>query len=166
MEAVDGNDTGPGALLTSMESTEIERTLLDDLQMLPRARGANNHMGSLFTADEKGMEVVLRILRERGLFFLDSYTTKDSAVQKSCRRMGIPYRKRDIFIDNEQDEEKMLAALYQGLEVAESEGHAVLIGHVWSDGLPAVLKRFFRDERLEDFDIAYLSELFNEEITE
>ncbi len=68
-------DPGPGALLAGMPPEELRQVLLADLATVPGAAGANNHMGSRLSEDEGALAVILAVLRERGLFFLDSYTS-------------------------------------------------------------------------------------------
>src|SRR3546814_6925467 len=69
-------DPGPNALLRSLDPAEIERRLQWGLVRFDGYVGVNNHMGSAFTEDAKGMGIVLRELEHRGLMFLDSRTTR------------------------------------------------------------------------------------------
>ena len=50
-----------------------------DLGSVPYSDGVNNHMGSRATADAALMARVMKVLRERNLFFIDSRTTASSA---------------------------------------------------------------------------------------
>lgn len=51
-------------------------------RLLPYIKGVNAHMGSKATADEGLMRIVLEEVKERGLYFVDSYTTDKSVVTK------------------------------------------------------------------------------------
>ena len=55
-------------LLVSMDDAAISERLEDFMRNLPRAVGANNHMGSEFTEHEDKMRVVLNTLKGRGLY--------------------------------------------------------------------------------------------------
>ena len=65
---------GPGPLLLGYSEQTTRERLEGMLARLPGAVGANNHMGSAYTGDPDKMAVVLAVLAERGLFFLDSRT--------------------------------------------------------------------------------------------
>ena len=66
---------GPGALFLSMNEDEIVRILDQNLKEVQGVQGVNNHMGSLFTEDEGKMLIILKALKRRNLFFVDSRTT-------------------------------------------------------------------------------------------
>ncbi len=122
-------DPGPGAVLTSQEREEILRILEEDLASLPEVAGVNNHMGSKATADGRVMETVLNLLKEKGLFFIDSRTTAKTVAFSLAREMGIPSAERSVFLDNVKDSEAIDARLEELLDLAEERGWAVGIGH-------------------------------------
>ncbi|MDD3295024.1 MAG: divergent polysaccharide deacetylase family protein, partial [Geobacteraceae bacterium] len=62
-------------LLLSYDDDEIQKRIGGYLRMVPHAVGANNHMGSCYTEDRDRMRSVLGILKENGMFFVDSMTT-------------------------------------------------------------------------------------------
>ncbi len=74
MEPLDypAKDPGPGALLKSMTSEAMAEVLKEDLAAVPNAVGVNNHMGSRLTEDEEVIRLILTMLKERRLSFLDS----------------------------------------------------------------------------------------------
>ena len=59
-------------LLVAQSEEEITARTVDLLNAVPHAKGANNHMGSRFTEHEEKMLPVLKVLKGRGLFFIDS----------------------------------------------------------------------------------------------
>jgi len=87
-------------------------------------------MGSRATADRRVMTAVLAVVRERGLFFVDSRTTLDSVAAAVAREMGIPVAERAVFLDNEDDPAYIAAQVRRLLELARAKGSAVAIGHV------------------------------------
>jgi polysaccharide deacetylase 2 family uncharacterized protein YibQ len=93
--------------------------------------------------DEKIMEIVLQICRERGIIFLDSRTTAETKVPVVSRRLEIPIRERDVFLVNEQDRNSILRYLNTGLERAGQKGNAIMIGHTWSPQLAPLLEELY-----------------------
>ncbi len=124
-----GADPGPNALLTGLKRADLVRRLEAGLAAIASYVGISNHMGSRFTHDLGSMAVVMEILRERGLLFLDSRTSAATVGAEAARRFAVPYTERDVFLDNEDS----LVAIRRQLEVVEDiarrQGHAVALGH-------------------------------------
>ncbi|MDR1748822.1 MAG: divergent polysaccharide deacetylase family protein, partial [Spirochaetaceae bacterium] len=74
-------DPGPGAITRNTEIAEIGNILEKNLNEIGPVAGMNNHEGSLITADAAAMGTVLQFCRQKGIFFLDSRTTAQSAAQ-------------------------------------------------------------------------------------
>lgn len=163
MEPINGEDPGPGALFTTMETDELRDSASAIISSLSGAQGVNNHMGSRFTSDKKSMNTVLQVLKEEGKFYLDSYTTAESVVEEMCNQNNMVYHKRDVFVDNNQEAENMEKAMRDGFVLAEKRGEAVLIGHVWSDNLPAVIEELYREGIKNGYQFAHLSELYKKD---
>ncbi|NLL42436.1 MAG: divergent polysaccharide deacetylase family protein [Firmicutes bacterium] len=131
MEALDGSlELGPGGITAEMDADEVKAQLKENLASLPLVAGLNNHMGSLITSDPTVMTYVLEVVKELGLFFVDSRTSTSSVVPEVARQVGVPYGVNNLFIDNESDVEKIKAQVRAGLDLAQKQGHAVIIGHV------------------------------------
>lgn len=138
---------GPNALLTSLSTDEIRRRFDADLDLLPNAVGANNHMGSLFTRDARAMAPVIEELKKRGLLFLDSRTVGSSVAADAAREAAIPYATRDVFLDNVMTVAAVRTQLAEVEAIARRRGYAVAIGHPhdatlqalgpWLQSLPA-----------------------------
>lgn len=116
-------------LLLAQSDDEIRSRVLGYLQQLPNAVGANNHMGSGFTEQKEKMQVVLAMLQERGLFFLDSITTPRTTGLKVAAELRMQHVRRDVFLDNEQRDTYIKGQLDQAVARARKYGHAVAIGH-------------------------------------
>ncbi|AWK85089.1 divergent polysaccharide deacetylase family protein [Azospirillum thermophilum] len=143
-------DPGPGALLVSLDRGEIQRRVAAALGSFDGYVGVNNHMGSRFTADRSLMAPVLGELQRRGLLWLDSRTTPNSAGIALAREMRMPYAARDIFLDNDMTVPAVLAQLRKTEQVARSQGYAIAIGHphdatieALASWMPEVQKRGF-----------------------
>ena len=59
---------------------KIRRLLEGSFSQLPQAVGMNNHMGSLATADQRVMNLIMEYLQSTRRFYLDSRTTRDTVV--------------------------------------------------------------------------------------
>ncbi len=129
MEPEGSENPGPGALKVGLSAEELERRTLLFLQEVPGARGVNNHMGSRFTRDEAGMRVVLRVLAQNDLFFLDSWTHPGSVGPRLAGELGVPFRVRDVFLDDDQAPSAVAAQFRRWLDIARRRGTAVAIGH-------------------------------------
>ena len=122
-------DPGPGALFLSYSGERIRRLVEENLKAVPHAVGSNNHMGSRFTEDAGAMREVLGVLKQQGMFFVDSYTTSKSTGLELERSMGIPTARRHVFLDNVKDSSKVCTQLEQLVALARKKGWAIGIGH-------------------------------------
>lgn len=113
----------------AMDENTVRRVISEALDSVPFAKGVSNHMGSKATRDNRLMEIVFDELKNRGLFFLDSYTAKDSVCSDIAAEKGVPYIRRDIFIDNQKDETYIREQLEKLVKMRKTEGSAVGIGH-------------------------------------
>lgn len=128
MQAVSAN-ANPGERYVTIDSTPEEiSSLLDDFHsQLPMAIGANNHMGSAVTVDREAMTLVLNDLRDRGLFFMDSFTTGGSVAASLAKTFGYPALRRDIFLDVPDSSDKTLAAKISSLAKYKGRREPVII---------------------------------------
>jgi len=151
---------GPNVLLSGMSDSQIRRILDASIAAVPHAVGLNNHMGSRFSQQTDGVSTVLRVLKERGLFMLDSLTHKNSVITDQSRRMGIEHYSRNVFLDASPSREKILEELRRAERIALFTGQAVAIGHPLPETL-AALKDWQR-LRNRDVRIVKLRELRQE----
>jgi polysaccharide deacetylase 2 family uncharacterized protein YibQ len=138
MEARGKNDPGPGALRLAMSRAELQAETRAALAAVPGAAGVNNHMGSALAADAPAMEAVLAVLKEEGLYFLDSRTAADTQGYSVARRLGLPAGERQVFLDNERDTAAIAAQLQSLFELARSRGGAIAIAHPYAETLSAL----------------------------
>lgn len=129
---------GPNVLLVDMDEEQIRAALKRSLDAVPYAVGLNNHMGSRFTQHGPGVDVVLAVLKERGLFMLDSLTHNRSVFLKHARRFGLRHYGRNVFLDAVPTRENALAELRQAERIAMLTGQAVAIGHPLPETLAAL----------------------------
>ena len=117
-------------LMTDMDEETIKRRIKNALKQIPTAIGMNNHQGSKASADQNVMSQIARVLKEEKLFFVDSRTTVETIGETTMEVFGVPTARRNIFLDNEDDEEKILKQLLKLADRSEELGNAIGIGHV------------------------------------
>jgi polysaccharide deacetylase 2 family uncharacterized protein YibQ len=116
-------------LLVTMGDAEINERVNGYFRSVPHAVGANNHMGSRFTQSAEKMEVVLKVLQEKGMYFVDSKTSPKSAGYGMARALGLKCANRQVFLDNVQDEALIGKQLEQAVALARKNGSAIAICH-------------------------------------
>jgi len=158
MENLSGLDPGPGAILTEMTDEEIRQKVDEALESVPGAVGANNHMGSKATADERVMGIILEKFHEKGLIFLDSLTGS-SAGSRVAREKGIFIHSRDVFLDDEADLEYIENQLLEVKKIAARRGEAIGIGHFKENTLLAI-GRIVSQFEDEGFQFVFLSSFY------
>jgi polysaccharide deacetylase 2 family uncharacterized protein YibQ len=166
MQAIGGQNPGPGAIRLGMSQAEVERIVEANLATVPGAVGINNHMGSAATADLGIMEAVAEVAKKRGIYYLDSRTTSDTAVPIAVRREGIRYWERDVFLDNTPDRASITRAVEDGKKRALLHRPAVMIGHVWSAELAQTLTDLYPQLVSEGFSLSTISRFMVQEATE
>jgi len=114
---------------TEMASPGIRKILREALDQIPEVRGMNPHMGSKATEDPRVMEAVMGVLKEAGLYYIDSRTSAHSAGLKAARTMGVPSAQNDKFIDAVKEPGKIKEAIRGAMAKAKREGEAIAIGH-------------------------------------
>ncbi len=130
MEPENGSEPlEPNTIMTAMSDEEIRELTRRHLESVPGVVGVNNHMGSRATRDERVMRAVLAEVRDRNLFFLDSYTSPGSTAAATARSLGIPTLERDVFLDNSSDIQTIQRELRAAAERAARSGRAIAIGH-------------------------------------
>ncbi len=135
---------------TNMPPELVTKILVDDLDQLPSIEGVNNHMGSKATGDKALMKVIFRKIKNRGLFFVDSMTAHNSVCTALAEEMGLPFGKRDVFLDNVNTRDAITKQFMALARWARRKGYAVAIGHdrhltmqVLKDEIPLLEKQGF-----------------------
>ncbi|MCD6117771.1 divergent polysaccharide deacetylase family protein [bacterium] len=116
-------------IFDDMKRFDILNIIQRSLDDVPNAKGVNNHMGSKVTQNSRVMEIILRDLKKRGLYFVDSRTTAKTVAYQIARSINIPCTKRDIFIDYEKDGDTIRKQLWNLARKSEKRGFAIGIGH-------------------------------------
>lgn len=147
---------GSRTLRVGMTEDDLRSAVYWHLSRFDGFIGFNNHMGSKFTADPAGMQVVLEIARDEGLMFLDSRTTSATVGRQISEELGVPVIERHVFLDNVAEVDAVLAQLKKAEAVARRDGHAVAIGHPHDATLQALA---IWTANLNEFQVVPLSAL-------
>ena len=131
-------DPGPNVLLTKSPSEKILEQLRWGLRQFGGYVGINNHMGSHFTSDPVGMEIVMLELKRRGLLFLDSRTSEKTVAEAIALAHNVPFTQRNIFLDNEATISAINEQLRKMELFAKRNGYAVAIAHPREPSLKAL----------------------------
>jgi polysaccharide deacetylase 2 family uncharacterized protein YibQ len=141
---------GRDAILASMSDDEIATTTRRNIDAVPYARGVNNHMGSLATADRRVMTSVIGAIPD-GMYFIDSRTGGSSVAATVAREMNVRTATRNVFLDDVPTERAVRKQLAELAAAAEKRGVAIGIGHpypvtlrVLAEELPELKARGFR----------------------
>ncbi|RAP78027.1 divergent polysaccharide deacetylase family protein [Paenibacillus montanisoli] len=144
MEPVKGKPEwlGPGAITTSMSDDEIRKRVEAAIADVPHAVGMNNHMGSKATSDERVMRAVLSVVKEHGMFFLDSRTSYRTVLPKVTKELGVPLLSNQVFLDDVYTTKHISKQVGVMRKYLEDNDSCVIIGHVGPPGklTAAVLK--------------------------
>ena len=120
---------GPDFLEVNIAAEELRARIKKNLDAFTGYEGINNHMGSKFTRDATGIDVLMDELKKRDLFFLDSKTAADSVAEDMAFKNGVPTTHRDVFLDHFDDAARVEKALMQTERIARKNGSAIAIGH-------------------------------------
>ena len=147
-------------LMNYFQDNELVRRVKEALDHIPEANGLNNHQGSRATETPRLMRLLAGVLKDENKFFIDSRTTTNTLAEETMRQFDVPTNRRNIFLDNELDEEKIYVQLIQLTDVAERKGIAIGIGHVKPQTL-AVLKKHIPELQQKGFKFEFVSKLVN-----
>ncbi|HXW57616.1 MAG TPA: divergent polysaccharide deacetylase family protein [Candidatus Cybelea sp.] len=116
-------------LRVGMNAQQVESAVAGMLETVPHAVGVNNHQGSRATADTALMQELMPVLRERGLFFIDSRTTAATVAYDAAEHAGVRAASRKVFLDDTPTEVAVEAQLNLAARDAARDGFAIAIGH-------------------------------------
>ena len=131
MEPLSGIDPSELSSTVKMDMDVAQvRELVDRATAsLPGIIGVNNHQGSRATADRRAMENVMKVLREKQLFFVDSRTHARSVAADIARQQKIKTTENDLFLDGIADVAYVKKQLRTAGEMALRQGSITVIGH-------------------------------------
>ena len=137
---------------------EVIARLSKDIESIPGLSGVSNHMGSLATEDKELMTYIFAYLKKRGLYFFDSLTSDKSVCKEVAELVGIRFAKRDIFLDNSNDVDRIEGELADLKKLALKRGRAIAICHDRKNTAIALAKAMPQMAK-EGIEFVYLSDM-------
>lgn len=128
----------------NMPASEVKSLLEKDIESIPGIIGVSNHQGSKAAEDKELMRLILKELKKRKLFFVDSLTTPYSVCSEVARSIGVKHAERDVFLDltDQTDTEHLEAYVKKQIgqlaEIALANQTAIGIGHTKSATLKVI----------------------------
>ena len=122
------NDPGPHTLLTSLPVADNLDRLYYVMSRFQGYVGLVNDMGSKYTASADAIRPLMEELRNRGLLFLDSRTTRYTVAAQIARTVGTTRAINNRYIDNQAIASEIDQHLIDLQTNAEGLGVAVGIG--------------------------------------
>jgi len=143
---------------SGMKEGEITERLKREISSVPGIDGVSNHMGSKATEDKELMTGIFKYLKAHNLYFFDSLTSEESICGEAARSVGIPYARRDIFLDNINDPSAIEQELRVLKKMALKRGRAIAVCHDRKNTV-TVLAKVLPEMTKEGIKFVRLSEL-------
>ena len=145
-------------LKTDMDVETIQRRVINAFNQIPSAIGMNNHQGSKASADQRIMSTIARVLKDKNKFFVDSRTTVETIGETTMKIFDVPTASRNVFLDNDDDEEKITVQIMKLVKKSEERGTAIGIGHVKPKTLN-VLKKHIPKLQKDGYKFEFVSKM-------
>ena len=116
-------------LRVGMSAGQVSSAVAGMLETVPHAAGVNNHQGSRATSDAALMQALMPLLRERGLFFIDSRTDAKTVAYDMAKRDGVRAASRKVFLDDVDTRKAVIGQLELAARDAVRDGFTIAIGH-------------------------------------
>lgn len=151
------------AIMVGMEEEKIDEILKVHLSRFGKVKikWVNNHMGSKVTADLDTMEKLLKVFKKYHLGFLDSKTIYNSVGMKIAKKVGVPSLENMLFIDHENDKERIRQRFIQSIDIAKKRGWGVFIFHLRPYTIE-VLEELDKENFFSQVELVKISDLFEE----
>jgi polysaccharide deacetylase 2 family uncharacterized protein YibQ len=130
MQSVANETPEQQELRPGLKREEVEAIVNSMLQSVPEADGVNNHQGSQATSNSALMEELMPVLRDAGVFYVDSRTTAETVAYDTAKRVGVKTAFRNVpFLDDVQNKAAVRRQLQIAIRGAKEKGEAIAIGH-------------------------------------
>jgi polysaccharide deacetylase 2 family uncharacterized protein YibQ len=129
MQPFSGGSSESRSVKVGMTKQQIQDFTREALDSLPGVEGVNNHQGSAATSNGPTIRAVLEVLKERGMFFVDSRTSASSVAEENASEMGVPTAHNAFFLDNSSDVGDIEAQIIKAVKTADRYGSAIVICH-------------------------------------
>ena len=161
------DNPGANAIYVHLSEKEIKHRMEGYIKQFPLCVGANNHMGSFATTDESVMRIVLQVLKDHDLYFVDSRTSQSSIAYDVAKKMMIPTAENQLFLDTPSITERTLPNKINKLKyLAKKKDKILVITHCATQDRYEFLKEFVKEIEELNFKLVPVSELFKSKLPE
>lgn len=152
-------DPGKAALLLSMTDDEARAKFKSDIAAVPGITGVSNHMGSAYSVSEPKMRTLLKLVKEEGLFYFDSYTATKTRAKAAAETVGLPFAENTMFLDLKDDPSSMKKELETLKKRTLRRGKAIAIAHVHKKHIVPALAEAIPEFKKAGIEFVYLKDL-------
>lgn len=156
---------GPKPIKVNISDKEVEKIVVDSFNAIPYSSGVNIHMGALASGNKRIVTDVMKVVKKKGLYFVDSVTSHRTICRSVAKSIGVRFTERDVFLEG-TSENKTKAYIKKQLEkagnIALKNGYSVAIGHVGSAGgkvTVQAIKEMIPQLEGKGIKLVYISEL-------
>lgn len=156
---------GPKPIKVNLSDSEIEKIVADSLNSIPYTAGLNIHMGALASENKRVVSDVMKVVKRKGLYFVDSVTSPRTVCRSVAQTIGVRFIERNVFLEG-TSKNRTKAYVKHQLAAAENlalkNGYAVAIGHVGSAGgkvTVQAIKEMIPELERKGIKLVYVSEL-------
>lgn len=129
MEPMSGGSSEAEAVKVGMTKEQIQRFTQKAIDSLPGIQGVNNHQGSKATSNGPTITSALTIMKQNGLFFVDSRTSSSTVAEEKAAALGMRTGHNSLFLDNSADEETIRRQIGKAIALADQYGSLIVICH-------------------------------------
>jgi len=119
------SDPGPDTLLTNLSNSENLARLYKGMRQMPGYIGVTTTLGSRFASDPDKFDLILQVLRERGLMVFDSRAAPRSIVSNRAKTVGVPVATATQRLDIDLSSDAIDVALQSLEKTARQSGRAI-----------------------------------------
>jgi uncharacterized protein len=146
-------------LRPGLSRDDVERIVTNMLEAVPEADGVNNHQGSQATSNRALMDELMPVLKDAGVFYVDSRTTAETVAYETARRAGVKTAFRNVpFLDDIQNQAAVKRQLQIAIQGAKEKGEAIAIGHPHTATLEA-LREMLPQAKKQGVQLVFVSDV-------
>ena len=146
-------------LKAGLSSEEVQNIVTKMLEAVPEADGVNNHQGSQATSNGALMSELMPVLKDAGVFYVDSRTTTETVAYDAAKRDGVRTAFRNVpFLDDIQNKLAVKRQLQIAIRGAKEKGEAIAIGHPHAVTLEA-LREMLPEVKKQNVRLVFVSDV-------
>ena len=159
MQSVANETPEQQELRPGLSQSDVDDMVAKMLEALPEADGVNNHQGSQATSNSGLMNELMPVLRDAGVFYVDSRTTAATVAYETAKRDGVKTAYRNVpFLDDVQTKAAVKKQLQIAIHGAKEKGEAIAIGHPHAATLEA-LREMLPEAKKQGVRLVWVSEV-------